>query len=53
MAAKWPPRSNSDQWTTLWSRSASLRMATSWVRDTATPVGTVPRSGAPNMLGSW
>ncbi len=42
MAAKWPPRSNSDQWTTLFSRSAMARIPKSPGK-TATPEGTSDR----------
>ncbi|HZO70443.1 MAG TPA: hypothetical protein VFB74_36050, partial [Kribbellaceae bacterium] len=43
MAATWPPRSNSDQCTTVCSRSIVHRIDTS-MGNTATPVGTVERS---------
>ena len=42
MAAKCPPRLNSAQCTTLWSRSARGRMVRS-LGNTATPVGTADR----------
>jgi hypothetical protein len=45
MAAKWPPRLNSAQCTTLWSRSASGRMVVS-PGNTATAVGTGERGRA-------
>jgi hypothetical protein len=41
IAAKCPPRSNTDQWTMVFARSAKRRMVWKSFSNTATPVGTV------------
>src|SRR5579862_6398346 len=48
MAAKWPPRSNSDQCTMVLDCSAKRRIGGAISRGkTATPVGTVDTAGGP------
>lgn len=49
MAAKWPPRSNSDQWVTLCSRSA-IRLTPGSPGKTATPWGSAEYSAAAPQL---
>src|SRR5829696_9289978 len=45
-AAKWPPWSNTDQWTMfLWSRSANRRMPLKSPQNAARPIGIVVDSG--------